>query len=248
MSDAEPDVAAEPDGRSGGRPVVLVTGSRKGIGRSLVEHFSKQGHHVEGCSRSEPEWELDGYHHHLVDVDDERQVKMMMASIAQRHGRLDVLVNNAGVASMNHSLLMPAATVRRILDTNVLGAFIVSREAAKLMQRRRYGRIISIGSVASALRVEGEAIYAASKMALEAFNQIFALEVGSYGITCNVVAPTPIDTDLIRGVPADKIQSLVERLAVKRLGTFDDVINVVDFFASPASDYVTGQVIRLGGA
>ncbi len=230
------------------RPVALVTGSRKGIGRSLVEHFSKKGYRVEGCSRSEPEWELEGYHHHLVDVFDEAQVKGMIHSVAKRHGRLDILVNNAGVASMNHSLLMPASTVSRILDTNVLGAFVVTREAAKLMQRRRYGRIISVGSVASALRVEGEAIYAASKQALETFNQIFALEVGQYGITCNVVAPTPIDTDLIRGVPADKIELLVERLAVKRLGTFDDVINVVDFFAAPESEYVTGQVIRLGGA
>lgn len=230
------------------RGVVLVTGSRKGIGRGLVEHFAAGGFQVEGCSRGEAAYEIDGYHHHTVNVSDEKQVKSMMSSIASRHGRLDVLVNNAGVASMNHSLLMPASTAARILETNVLGAFIVTREAAKLMQRRRYGRIISVGSVASALRVEGEAMYAASKQALEAFNQIFAQEIGRYGITCNVVAPTPIDTDLIKGVPRDKIEKLVDRLAVKRLGTVEDVINVVDFFARPESEYVTGQVIRLGGA
>lgn len=230
------------------RPVALITGSRKGIGRALVDHFAERGYAVEGCSRLDVDWERDHYHHHLADVADERQVKEMMSSIARRHRRLDVLVNNAGIASMNHSLLMPAATAARILDTNVLGAFVVTREAAKLMQRRRYGRIVFVGSVASALRVEGEAMYAASKQALETFNQIFALEVGAYGITSNVVAPTPVDTDLIRGVPAAKIDQLVDKLAVKRLGTADDVINVVDFFTRPESGYVTGQVIRLGGA
>ena len=230
------------------REVVLVTGSRKGIGRALVEHYVKNGAAVEGCSRSKPDWELAGYVHHCVDVFDEQQVREMMRSITKRHGRLDVLINNAGMASMNHSLLMPAETARQILEINTLGAFVVAREAARLMQRRRYGRIVSIGSVAPALRIEGEAMYAASKAALLTFSQIFAHEVGSYGITCNVVAPTPVRTDLIRSVPDDKIDRLTQRLAVKRLGTFDDVINVVEFFASPRSDYITGQVIYLGGA
>lgn len=239
---------SDPSATDGDRPVALVTGSRKGIGRALVEHFVERGFAVEGCSRGDYDDEFEGYHHHLVDVADEQQVKAMINSIAKRHRRLDVLVNNAGIASMNHSLLMPTSTAARILETNVLGAFVVTREAAKLMQRRRYGRIVFVGSVASALRVEGEAMYAASKAALEAFNQVFALEVGNYGITCNVVAPTPVDTDLIRGVPSDKIELLVQKLAVKRLGTPEDVINVVDFFTRPESDYITGQVIRLGGA
>ncbi|NNE11602.1 MAG: SDR family oxidoreductase [Ilumatobacter sp.] len=229
-------------------PVVLVTGARKGIGRALVEHFVEAGAIVEGCSRSEPDWSLDGYRHHIVDILDEKQVRSMTAAIAERHGRLDVTVNNAGVASMNHSLLMPAATARWLLDTNVVGAFNVCRESAKLMKRNKYGRIINMGSVAPALRIEGEAMYAASKSALLTFTQIFAREVAPFGITCNVVAPTPIETDLIRSVPPEKIQALVDQLVVKRLGTFADVANVVDFFASPASDYVTGQLINLGGA
>lgn len=229
-------------------PVVLITGARKGIGRALVEHYVGRGWVVEGCSRAEPDWTLDGYQHHIVDVLDEAEVKAMISSIGQRHGRLDVLVNNAGIASMNHSLLMPASTVSRLFETNVVGAFIVCREAAKLMKRNNYGRIIGMGSIAAALRVEGEAMYAASKSALVTFTEIFAREVAPYGITCNVVSPTPIETDLIKAVPADKIAALVEKLAIKRLGTFEDVANVVDFFASPESEYVTGQFINLGGA
>jgi 3-oxoacyl-[acyl-carrier protein] reductase len=230
------------------RQVVLITGTRKGIGRALVEHFVAQGAVVEGCSRHEPDWELPGYQHHQVDVHDEAQVRAMMRSIADRHGRLDVLVNNAGIASINHSLLMPVAVVDRILDTNVTGVFLVSRQAARLMKRNNYGRIVNIGSVAAQLRIEGEAMYAASKTAMLTFTQIFAREVAPFGITCNVVAPTPVETDLIRSVPKEKIDRLVEALAIKRLGTFDDIANAVDFFASRKSDYVTGQVIYLGGA
>lgn len=229
------------------RQVVLITGTRKGIGRFLVERFIAQGALVEGCSRAEPDWMLDGYTHHLADVADEAQVKAMMTAIARRHGRLDIVVNNAGVASMNHSLLTPAASVDRIFDTNLRGTFLVCREAAKLMQRRRFGRIVNLSTVAVPLRLEGEALYAASKSAVETLTRILAREFGPLGITVNAVGPTPIETDLIRGVPADKIQNIINSLAVKRLGRFEDVANVVDFFVRPESDYITGQVIYLGG-
>lgn len=230
------------------REVVLITGSRTGIGRALVEHFVAQGAIVEGCSRSEPDWTLDGYTHHCLDIVDEDRVRLMVRSISKRHGRLDVLVNNAGIASMNHSLLMPTTAAREILETNFLGAFLVTREATKLMQRRRYGRIISIGSVATALRIEGEAVYAASKSALLTFMQVFAREIAPFGVTCNVVASTPVLTDFIAEVPEERIEQITKQLAIKRLGTVEDILNVVDFFAGRRSDYVTGQVIYLGGA
>lgn len=227
--------------------VVLVTGTRKGIGRYLAERFVARGASVVGCSRTEPDWSLAGYTHICADVADEAQVKALILAVHKQHGRLDVLINNAGIASMNHILLTPAATVERIMATNFQGTFLLCREAAKEMQRRRYGRIVNISTVAVSLRLEGEAIYAASKSAVVTFSQILAREVAGYGITCNVVAPTPIDTDLIKNVPRDKIQAIVDRLAVKRLGTFADVANAIDFFVKPESDYITGQVITLGG-
>jgi 3-oxoacyl-[acyl-carrier protein] reductase len=133
------------------------------------------------------------------------------------------------------------------MATNFRGTFLVCRESAKLMQKRRYGRIINFGTVALPLRLEGEAIYAASKSAVVAFTQVLAFELGSFGITCNVIGPTPIDTDLIRGIPKAKIDEIIGRLAVKRLGKLEDVANVVDFFMKSESDFVTGQVIYLGG-
>jgi 3-oxoacyl-[acyl-carrier protein] reductase len=227
--------------------VVLITGTRKGIGRYLAEHFVHRGALVEGCSRSAPDWELEGYTHHCVDVSNESQVKAMLSSIQKRHGRLDVLINNAGIASMNHSLLTPFDTAQRIIATNFHGTFLLCREGAKVMRRRRYGRIVNLSTIAVPMRLEGESIYAASKSAVTTFSQILARELADFGITCNVVAPTPIETDLIRGVPQHKIDAIVDRLAIKRLGRFEDVANVIDFFVKPESDYITGQVIHLGG-
>ena len=230
------------------RPVVLVTGSRKGIGRHLAEHFLRQGALVEGCSREPSDCRLPCYRHHCVDVTNEEAVLGMMDSIRERHGRLDVTINNAGVASLNHSLLTPAETVRQVMSTNALGTFIVSRESAKLMRRRSFGRIINFSTVAVPLHLEGEAAYVASKNAVVALTRVMAHELAEFGITCNVIGPTPVETDLIRSVPRDKIDRILSRLAIKRLGRFDDVANVVDFFVRAESDYVTGQVLYLGGA
>jgi 3-oxoacyl-[acyl-carrier protein] reductase len=227
--------------------VVLITGTRKGIGRYLAEHFVHKGALVEGCSRTAPEWELENYTHHCLDVANERQVRAMLSSIRKRYGRLDVLINNAGIASMNHILLTPVSAVERIMATNFQGVFLMCREAAKLMRRRRYGRIVNVSTIAVPMQLEGESIYAASKGAVVTFSRILARELADSGITCNVVGPTPIETDLIRGVPREKIDEIVKRLAIKRLGRFEDVANVIDFFCKAESDYITGQVIYLGG-
>jgi 3-oxoacyl-[acyl-carrier protein] reductase len=229
------------------RKVVLITGTRKGIGRFLVHHFVNKGALVEGCSREQPDWKLENYTHHIADVADEAQVKAMMSSIKERHGRLDIVINNAGIASMNHTMLTPATTVEKIMATNFSGTFLVCRESAKLMKNQRYGRIVSITTIAVPMRLEGEAIYAASKSAITVLSQILARELAEFGITCNVVGPTPIETDLTSGVPKEKIDKLVNSLAIKRLGRFEDVANVIDFFVKPESDYITGQVIYLGG-
>lgn len=229
------------------REVVLITGARKGIGRYLAERYVSRGALVEGCSREAPGWELNGYQHHLADVTDEAQVRAIISAIKKRHGRLDIVINNAGIASMNHILLTPTATVNRIMATNFLGTTLVSREAAKFMQQRRYGRIVNFSTVAVPLRLQGEAIYAASKAAVESITRIMAHELGNLGITVNAVGPTPVETDLIKAVPANKIKNIVDSMAIKRLGTFDDVANVVEFFTRRESAYITGQVIYLGG-
>ncbi|MEG0246923.1 3-oxoacyl-[acyl-carrier-protein] reductase FabG [compost metagenome] len=228
-------------------PVTLITGTRKGIGKFLVEHYVAQGHRVVGCSRTDIDWELPGYRHFVGDVADEAAAKLIFQQIRRDYGRLDNLINNAGIASMNHTVLTPLATVEQILDTNVIGSFLFAREAAKLMSARKHGRIVNFTTVATPLKLEGEAIYAASKAAIKSLTQVMARELAPFGITVNAVGPTPIETDLIRSVPQDKMQRLLARQAIARFGEMADVANVVDFFISAQSGFVTGQNIYLGG-
>ena len=148
---------------------------------------------------------------------------------------------------MNHSLLTPGSTCDEILNTNVKGTFLICRESAKIMKKRRFGRIVNFSSIAIPMKLEGEALYASSKSAIETFTKIIAFEYSNFGITCNTIAPTPIKTDLIKNVPSEKIKSIVDKLAIKRLGKFEDLSNVIDFFIKPESDYITGQTIYLGG-
>ena len=229
------------------RRVMVITGTRKGIGRSLAERYLAQGFLVIGCSRGPGDLEDPAYTHFELDVSDEKAVREMFRQVQKAHGRLDVLINNAGIASMNHALLTPVSTVRQILDTNFIGTFIFCREAGRLMWSRPGGRIVNFATVATPLRLEGEAVYAASKAAIESLTRVLAREFADAGITVNAVGPTPIATDLIRSVPKAKMDALIDRQAIRRLGTAEDVANVVDFFISPQSDFVTGQVVYLGG-
>lgn len=229
------------------REIVLVTGTSKGIGRYLAEHFINRGDIVYGCSRSNASVQHSHYTHFKTDVTDEAAVRAIVQSIRKTHGRLDILINNAGVAAMNLALLTPTETVEKILKVNVLGTFIVCREAARLMQRNRYGRIVNLGSVAVPMRIEGEAAYAASKSAVVTLSHILARELAPFNITVNVVAPTPTDTDLLKGIPAEKIDDIVGRQAIKRLGRCEDVAYAIDFFVGRQSSYITGQILYLGG-
>jgi 3-oxoacyl-[acyl-carrier protein] reductase len=227
--------------------VTLITGTSRGIGRFLAEHYTKLGHRVVGCSRSERTVEAERYDHVTADVSNEDDVKNVFRHVRKTYGRLDHLINNAGIASMNHAMLTPGSSVRKVVDTNFIGTFLFCREAAKLMSRSGGGRIVNFGTVATPLKLEGEAIYAASKAAVLTLTEILAREFGPLGITVNAIGPTPIETDLIRGVPKDKIAALLQRQAIPRYGTLEDVANVIDFFLKPESGFVTGQRIFLGG-
>ena len=226
---------------------IVITGTRKGIGKEMADHYHAEGRQVVGCSRGEGSIEHDHYQHFALDVSDEDAVIAMARTIKVSHGKVNALLNNAGIASMNHALLTPASTVNRILQTNVVGTFLFCREMSKLMRRTNNGRIINFTTVAHPLNLEGEAIYAASKAAVESLTRILARELAELKITVNAIGPTPIETDLIRGVPQEKMDALLARQALGRMGEVRDVINAVDFYLREESDFITGQILYLGG-
>ena len=227
--------------------VMLVTGSRKGIGRAISEFFLQQGYIVIGCSRDSSDLEHTNYRHFQLDVSDEKLVKQLFNNIVQEFGRLDFLINNAGIASMNHSLITPISTVKKILDTNVVGCFLFSREATKLMKKNHFGRIVNFATFAVPFKLEGEAIYAASKAAVITLTEILSREYAPFTINVNAVAPPAVKTALIKNVDETKMDNLIRRQAIKRYGEPIEVINLIKFLLSPDSDMVTGQTIFMGG-
>ena len=226
---------------------VLITGATRGIGLMLAEHYLAQGDEVIGVGRTPADLSHPNYTHRCVDVANSDEVDQLFRELSQRVRTIDVLINNAGIASMNALALTPVETARRVVDTNLLGPFSFTRAAVRLMRGSGSARIVNFTSVAVPLCLEGEAIYAASKSAVETLTRIAARELAPFGITCNAVGPSPIQTGLIAGVPQDKLQALIDAQAIPRWAVYADVVNVVDFFLRPESSMVTGQVIYLGG-
>lgn len=227
--------------------IIIITGTRKGIGRYLAEQYLAEGDKVYGCSRRDCDLEHPNYSHTCLDVSSEVDVISFVRSVYKENKHIDVLINNAGCAAMNHFLLTPYTTAQRVFNTNFMGTFLMCREVAKYMMKAKAGRIVNYSTVAVALNLHGELVYSASKAAVEQLTRVLADEIGESGITVNAVGPTPIDTDLIRNVPEDKLQDLLSHQCIKRFGRFEDVKNVIDFFLRPESDFITAQTIYLGG-
>lgn len=227
--------------------VVVITGTSKGIGKAMALYYLNKDFVVAGCSRSRSSIDHENYRHFELDITDEKAVVSMIRAIKKEFKKIDILINNAGIASMNHILTTSNESISKLFNTNFLGTFLFTREVAKVMMKEKYGRVINFSTVAKPLRLEGEAVYAASKAAIESFTQTASKELSSFNITVNAIGPTPIKTDLIKAVPKDKIEDLLNKQTIKRFGTFEDIINIIDFFIDDRSSFITGQIIYLGG-
>lgn len=227
--------------------VMIISGTSKGLGLAMADYYLKSGWMVAGCSRKPTSLQHECYRHFQIDVGDEVAAVEMVRTVKNTFGRIDALLNNAGQASMNALALTPSSTIERLLQVNVVGTFSFLREVAKVMMRQQQGRIVNFSSIAAPLSLEGEAAYAASKAAVESLTKVAARELASYGITVNAIGPAPIRTDLIRGVPEDKLQALIQRQPIKEFAEIEDVINTTDFFLSPCSKRITGQILYLCG-
>ena len=228
-------------------PVMVITGTSRGIGKAVAEYFAGKNYRVIGCSRSPVDFKMEGYYHYQVDVGDEGQVRAWVRQIRKDFKRVDVLVCNAG--SVKSALLMtvtPDDVLQTFLRIHVAGTYYVCREVSKIMISQKQGRIITVSSVGVPLHLEGTSAYSATKSAVTEMTKILAKELASLGITCNVLAPSLFMTEAAQMMGEEWAARLLEKLTIKRLLTVDEICNVINFFASPQSGCITGQVINMG--
>jgi len=225
--------------------VVLVTGGSKGIGHRIAARFAQAGHRVAATYRSgEVPSEVLGV---KCDVTDPTQVEAAFAQVESNLGNVEVLVANAGITRDTLLMRMSDEDWDQVIATNLTGAFRVARRAARPMIRGRFGRIIFISSVVGQLGSAGQVNYAASKSGLVGLARSLARELGSRGVTANVVAPGFIETDMTAELGEELVKKYAEQIPLGRLGSVDDVAGAVEFLSSAAAGYITGALIPVDG-
>lgn len=225
--------------------VVVVTGASRGIGFTIANFFLQKGFLVAGCSRGHSTIQHENYTHYAVDVCNEFAVKSWAKEVKRDLGRVDILVCNVGLV---HLGAVAGATslnsFKSFIDSILNSTFLVCREFSKLMMIQRYGRIINIGSIMSEIHAPGTCAYAPAKAAVIEFTKVLAREVAEYGITCNVVSPSMVRTDS-NAVFGDKWEkAMLQMQTIKRPIEASELCHVIEFFASPMSSIVTGQIIH----
>jgi len=225
----------------------LVTGSGRGVGRLIAEHLLQHGARVVGFTRGEACFEHPNYFHIQVDVGDTTALQKGFAALKKITDSLQIVVNNAAVLTSQYAMIMPPAAAQAMLNTNLMGTFMVSREASKMMRKAKWGRIINIGSMAASLEPIGDSMYAACKAGQSALANVMAKELAPLNITCNTLAISAIATQMLAQLPQDKIAQVIAGLPIPRFAEPDDILNVLDFLASERSSYITAQTIYLGG-
>jgi 3-oxoacyl-[acyl-carrier protein] reductase len=228
--------------------VVLVTGASRGIGKALAARFVEQGQTVFGLSRSESSIEDDGYHHIKADISNESEVRGAFDTIRDHAGRLDVLINNAGLKTNGFALLTTSGQANEMLTTNLLGAFMVTREAVKLMKRHQFGRVVSLSSVAVPMGGKGCAIYSATKAGVTQLHHAASQEHAAENITFNTVGVSIFEESLmVDSIDPKALKSMREQLIKPDSLTVDEILHAVAFFTAAAAANITNQIVYFGG-
>ena len=234
--------------------IVLVTGASRGIGAAIADELAAQGATVIGTATSESgaraigeRLAAHGGHGRELNVTDAAAVESLIDSIGKEFGAVSILVNNAGITRDNLLMRMKDEDWQAILDTNLSSVYRTSKAVMRGMMKARKGRIINIASVIGVTGNAGQTNYAAAKAGIIAFSKSLAKEIGSRGVTVNVVAPGFIDTDMTKAMPEDAKSALVGQIALGRLGEPADIARAVAFLAGPSAGYITGETLHVNG-
>jgi len=234
--------------------IALVTGASRGIGAAIADRLAALGATVFGTATTESGAQAigerlagHGGHGRMLNVTDPAAIEALIDSITKETGAVSILVNNAGITRDQLLLRMKEEDWSAIMETNLTSVFRTSKAVMRGMMKARKGRIISIASVVGVTGNPGQANYAAAKAGIIAFSKSLAREIGSRGITVNVVAPGFIDTDMTRALPEEQRTALLAGIALGKLGEPNDIAEAVAFLASPAAKYITGETLHVNG-
>ena len=237
--------------------IALVTGSSRGIGFEIALTLAQYGASVVCCATTEASAQkaADEIHArtgsrclgYAVDVSSSTQVKALVDQVLNACGKIDILVNNAGITKDNLLLRLTDEDWQSVIDTNLNSVFYTTKAVLRSMLKQRSGRIVNIASVVGIMGNAGQANYAAAKAGIIGFSKTVAKEYGGKGILCNVVAPGFIQTDMIASLPKEYLDTIIQSVPQKKLGTPQDVAHLVLFLCSELAGYITGQVIQVDG-
>ena len=224
--------------------MIIVTGASRGLGEAIYGRLNSKGERVIGLARSINAIDGEGFE---CDVSDYASVKSVARAVKKIDEPIDAVINAAGVASMNLAITTDETTVQRLIQTNLIGTIYCCQLFAPILLRQRHGNFINFSTIAVALALKGESVYAASKAGVEAFSRGFAREMADFGVRVNCIAPGPIRTDLLRGITDEQIGKIISQQVIPKQFNKDDICDLVELLIDHRASSLSGQILNVGG-
>ena len=224
--------------------MIIVTGASRGLGQAICERLIEKGEDVLGLARNTSGMSIDAIE---CDVSDYSSVKDASREVKRMKNPVKVFINAAGVASMNMAVTTDESTVQNLIQTNLVGTIYCCQLFAPIMLRQKHGSFINFSTIAVALALKGESVYAASKAGVESFSRTFAREMADFNVRVNCIAPGPIRTDLLRGVTDEQIGKIISQQVIPKQFQKSDVCDLVELLIDKKASSLSGQVLNLGG-
>lgn len=224
--------------------MIIVTGASRGLGQAITERLVERGVEVIGLARNTSGMDVDAIN---CDVSDYASVKEASREVRRMKKPVNAVINAAGIASMNMAVTTDEFTVQKLIQTNLVGTIYCCQLFAPIMLRQRKGSFVNFSTIAVALALKGESVYAASKAGVESFSRTFAREMAAFNVRVNCIAPGPIRTDLLRGVTDTQIEKITAQQVIPKLFQKSDVCDVVELLIDERAASISGQVLNVGG-